>query len=282
MLDWIYYRDPKLKYKVAVIIVLILLVSSVICGAVYRSSTELRGNVRYNKIYTTSEEYKQMKKAMDSYVSSAIYNNSYKPDVAVAPTIISDDTYTYFSTSKEDITIGAKTSREGEVSNKLKLDYSVLFENALLGVYINEAGVLRAVIADNYNGDMSVGYSDSTISIKRDKGPVIGLGNSENKYNKDLRQLVKLELTASGSEEHMQKYFTQEGGEEFKYIIKHIKNSLYNNEYGIAVKFGKSKEGLIGKDRIYICIYNIGVDKGIVDIILKLDRDNKIFDIDIL
>lgn len=283
MLNWRYYRDPNLKYKVSIVVALLMAIIFIAYWISHINNTEIKGNTRFNKVRTTNNEYEQMKKVMDSFVSNNISKNvTNTPDVAVAPTIISDDTYTYINTDKDNVGAGISPNEKGKNASRLKLDYIIYFQDSLLGVYINELGVLRAIVVDKHSGNIRASYPNSAISIREDRGKIIALGNSENKYSRNLRKMVQSELNMIKVGVHTDKYFTDAGEKEFKYAMEQIKNSIYNNGYGLAIKFGKSNKNMVGKDRILICIYDIGVDKGNVDIMLKLNGDNKIFDIDIL
>lgn len=103
---------------------------------------------------------------------------------------------------------------------------------------------------------------------------------SDEEYLNNIENILTDIIKNNKYDNSMKKYFTDE---ELSEILNNVKYNNISNTYINFITIGKSDTTLGYKDRIIVQmeVYSKGI-KNYINIILKVDSDNKIFDIDII
>lgn len=284
------YTKLHEKFGVMVGIIMFYMYITIVYAGIV-SITEIKNEVRYLKLGCTEEQYKDMEKEMEKFIIGMKTEEDKPQDVAIAPTMVSDNTFAKLSENKKDIKIEVKPEVRGKTVEQLKRDSLIYMNKSLIGVYINELGILRLVRADLLeNGKIKVYETKETGTANggefREKLLFIGM-KSELSINRSIEKIINKELNDVELNRHekriLKEGFTETGKSEFVEVLNNIKLSLgETSKYNIRIESGKSKLNETGKNRIYININNIGESKGVVDIIMKVDNKNRVFDLDVI
>ena len=251
--------------------------------------------VEFNGVVTSEAQYVKLRLACKQYIEKVDIN----PDVKVAvDTVVSEETFIDKANN------GINKSYE---ENKPMTETGpIYFQDMLLLRYINDTGELKVLTAafENEKKDTIKIIKQSELKAHKDEntkeaksqldtGRIVETTNTkaitEENYLLDIGntviQMIKADTPeeVNKAEELAIRYFTVEGRKPImdgKEIGKVTDDSAISLNYAIA---GKSNIALVSKDRIYMQLKIIsGGEEVLVNIIVKLNDNLKIFDIDVI
>lgn len=246
-------------------------------------------NISFSNIDTDKGIMSLMIKSTDKMADRINNSTSNNPSIEVQPEIIPSDAFITLNAEEEVIKENVKQS--SEESSELIKSSNIYFKDAYMAQYMSPSGQFETIIAQ---------YSDDKIYIS----PRLAFENriergfnteeidgytSESKYISDIKYCI-ISLYGSNkvdndfeAQELLSKYFTVECGRDLLEQLNGYDNSQVDS-VGIGyIAPGKSDLGIEYIDRVYVQVeLSVGGKRAYVDLELKLSKQGKIFDIDIL
>ena len=238
--------------------------------------------IRFAQINNTKSEFEAMNESCTAYINK---NNTDKTKLNV-DTTINEETY-----------IDKKNSDEVmvEIEDKSMVETGPIFMQDLIIVrYINNVGEMVVVACDkdkNITEIKDIGNLECEYNIRKGGVPIEEYATSEvseSDYIGDLANTFISVLNADSEKGRREaelgaiKYFTYDSRQTLISTRDiYNKNKVHMQiEY---VKAGKSELSITNKNRVFMQIsVKNGTSVELVNIVVKLDKNNRVFDIDIL
>lgn len=260
------------------LLIIIAIISMVI------SPDSITADVVFNEITTDKHIYDEYKSQMNELIQEE--NNKMHreitPVVSVAPTIECNDNYADADSDRGNIEID-------ESDRTLLPDYFIYFQDKLLGIYVNNAGEMRVLLGYMDNNNIRIKETryiqytnDNTYRGIYMSDIIKDRPMSQDKYRKDIAQLtynIYKDTKYDEVEDSIKRFFTERTGKEYFELIQEIKGVDTNGQYEIQVDVGKTNDR--GR-AVYQRIYRYGARAEVIDIVLMVGADNKVYDICVL
>ena len=254
----------------------------------YKKVESSRVGIIFNAIDTQDSEYTTLRQACNSFREQVAVN----PDIKVrVDTIVNEEKFVDTTPGTKQLEIGSKSMVETG---------PIYFQNMLMIRYINETGELKVLTAlqdakqENkikvVNQSELKEYINQTIKTQATKATTTNTNIITEESYLYIIGITVIQLLQANTEDKINsaeemaiKYFTIDGAETVssdKEIMAINDASIVSVNYAVA---GKSDTALNNKDRVYMQI-KVG-DEGkerLIDIVLKLNSNLKIFDIDVI
>ena len=246
-------------------------------------------SININNITTKEKEYNKMKDICNTYIKSEVNEEEInKSDLVQLQTGIKINTNEIYVDNKDN----SETFNNTETtSNSAELNETgpIYFQDKLLLRYINDNGLFKIIASDNkdvYNkSELNKLFNSYTeFNEKSNTGKL-----SEEQYLQEIINIITtvLETNTKDIDKNTKKqavrYFTYNG---YKYIVA---NNAYNIENGDKLdvqvaEIGKSNINIENKDRIFIQykLTKKNKEEKLINIVVKLTQQYKVFDIDII
>lgn len=238
--------------------------------------------IKFNVISNTNEEFEVMNKACTDYLEDNITDKT-KVDV---DTTINEETY-----------IDKKSSDEVmvEVEDESMVETGPIYmQDSIIVRYINNIGEMTVLYCDKDNNISPISDlagAESDYNIRKGGVPIEEYSTSEvpeSDYLGDLANTFISVLRADTKKGRREaelgamKYFTYDSRQTL-ISTREIYNKSKSTMQIEYVKAGKSDLAITNKNRVFM---QISVKNGssieLVNIVVKLDNNNRVFDIDIL
>ena len=256
----------------------------------YLDAEKNKVGVIFETISTTEEQYKLLREACNNYIDSEFSTENADANINV-DTVVDETLYIDNGDGVKD--------RSSSTVDSLSETGPIYFQNMLMLRYINSDGTLKVVtsmIDESDNISIASQSELPSLSITTNTEDEIAADadskqefTTEKEYLDGVCETIHLMLLANSTEKIREadsksiNYFTYEG-----------KQTVFNNKKDIAlsddavietiyVAAGKSDTSKTYKDRIYTQQrVTIGENSTILNIVLKLNSNIRIFDIDII
>lgn len=280
----------------------------------YRDVEKNRVGIEFDPIVTSEDEYEALRVKCNEYISNLETSNDQNTKIDAnldVDTVVKEEQFIdglTESSSSSDSSGSSGQSTDDKNSQTLTETGPVYFQDMLMIRYISYSGDLVVVIgAYNSNGDIEIlrqGQLESNIekySGTSSSGNLDGEDSSsksldknfeylsESEYLNDLSETLEVILKAYTNEEIEEaetraiNYFTLEGKQAVFGNKKRLRIGKDAEVETIYIVAGKSVSSKSYKDRVYTQIkISVGEKSTIVNIILKLNSNLRIYDIDII
>lgn len=263
----------------------------------YLEAEKSKVGVIFDPISTTQDRYTEYREACDDYINQEFNSETADAKVDVS-TIVNEEMY-----------VDSQEQRSNTIEDDLEADSPletgpIYFQDMLMLRYMNSAGLLKVVAAIEDDGNIDVvdqpGLLEEINNVTGGSGTVDKINNleeniqentftSEVEYLRGLSEALQLMISASDAsstrdaESAAINYFTYEGKQTVFSSKQDIEISENSSIKTLFIEAGKSDSSKTYKDRIYTQ-QEITTDdtKYVVNIILKLNSNLRVFDIDLL
>lgn len=263
----------------------------------YLEAEKNKVGVIFDPISTTQDRYTEYREACDDYINQEFNSETADAKVDVS-TIVNEEMY-----------VDSQEQRSNTIEDDLEADSPsetgpIYFQDMLMLRYMNSAGLLKVVAAIEDDGNIDVvdqpGLLEEINNVTGGSGTVDKINSleeniqentftSEVEYLRGLSEALQLMILASDAsstrdaESAAINYFTYEGKQTVFSSKQDIEISENSSIKTLFIEAGKSDSSKTYKDRIYTQ-QEITTDdaKYVVNIILKLNSNLRVFDIDLL
>lgn len=229
-------------------------------------------------------ELESLEKSVNQFLISK--ESAGESDVVIIPTMISDDTYTYFMEEKERIKRNINEDVR-DLNNELMINNIVYLNNRILVILTNNTGSIVTVLAEKMGRSTDVSIYEGKCNFDSSSYRLHEI--IQGRLERDIKKLVELDWDEEDAKKNksiekiMDKYFIGDTGDTLHKFLKDIKDKMNLREYKVEVELGKTNLENKYKDRAYIRIYTTdNMEAKGVDMLVKVDKNNKIYDLDIL
>ena len=272
----------------------------------YRDVEKNRVGIEFDPIVTSEDEYEALRVKCNEYISNLETSNDQNTKIDAnldVDTVVKEEQFIDGLTESS-----SEQSTDDKNSQTLTETGPVYFQDMLMIRYISYSGDLVVVIGTyNSNGDIEIlrqGQLESNIEKYSDISSSNNLDDedsssksldknfeylSESEYLNDLSKTLEIILKAYTNEEIEEaetraiNYFTLEGKQAVFGNKKSLRIGKDAEVETVYIAAGKSVSSKSYKDRVYTQIkISVGEKSTIVNIILKLNSNLRIYDIDII
>lgn len=273
-------RFKEFKNRESIIIIALIIAAIAVFSLVVKQLTVIGGkkataemNDAINKsvkikITTTDKEFDKMTKMSEQYV------NSVKTDSSL------DNTETATETENKFVDNEASNTDDSTESQLYKITDTLYSNDFMLSTYVNSSGDIRSCIAilDKNKGKIDVRATDELSDIE-----------TANEYtrSKELKNIGKVLINIIESDskelnnETTKELFTKDS---YNDIVTNINNSIKSENVRVTfMRYNKSSLDSKYFDRVIAQVESLETTRNSkVNIIIKLDENNKIYDMDII
>lgn len=273
-------KFKKFKNRESVIIIALIIVAIAVFGLAVKQLTvigEKKATAEMNdamnksvkiKITTPDKEFDKMTKMSEQYI------NSVKTDSSVDNTEKSTETENKFVDNE------SSNTEESAESQMYKITDTLYSNDFMLSTYVNSSGDIRSCIAilDKNTDKIAVRATDELSEIE-----------TANEYtrSKELKNIGKVLINIIESDskelnnETTKELFTKDS---YNDIVTNINNSIKSENVRVTfMRYNKSSLDSEYFDRIIAQVESLETTRNSkVNIIIKLDENNKIYDMDII
>lgn len=258
--------------------------------------------IKFKRITTTEDEYERLREACNIYMEQDLADNKTKVETDIK---VEEDTFVDGNIEDSEKLKNKDNSNLSE--HTMHETGPIYFQDKLLLRYINEKGEMQVVASAlsspiETNGVVTYGKNelynifktDRLDNVLGDNGDILNVTIGENtiteqNYINDITNLfiealqTNNENMSSSFKKQALKYFTYDGYDN----ILNSKDSIKLSDKSIlevtSAEAGKSNTELFNKDRIFIQLKIVNDSSEVyTNIVVKLDKNFKVFDIDIL
>ena len=273
-------KFKNIKNRESIIIIALIIAAIAVFGLVVKQLTVIGGkkataemNDAMNKsvkikITTPDKEFNKMTKMSEQYV------NSVKTDSGL------DDTETATETENKFVDNESSNTEDSTESQLYKIADTLYSNDFMLSTYVNSSGDIRSCIAilDKNKDKIAVRATDELSDIE-----------TANEYtrSKELKNIGKVLINIIESDskelnnETTKEIFTKDS---YNDIVTNINNSIKSENVRVTfMRYNKSSLDSEYFDRIIAQVESLETTRNSkVNIIIKLDENNKIYDMDII
>lgn len=270
----------KFKNRESIIIIALIIAAIAVFGLAVKQLTVIGGkkataemNDAMNKsvkikITTSDKEFDKMTKMSEQYI------NSVKTDSSV------DNTEKATETENKFVDNESSNTEESTESQLYKITDTLYSNDFMLSTYVNSSGDIRSCIAilDKNTDKIAVRATDELSEIE-----------TANEYtrSKELKNIGKVLINIIESDskelnnETTKELFTKDS---YNDIVTNINNSIKSENVRVTfMRYNKSSLDSEYFDRIIAQVESLETTRNSkVNIIIKLDENNKIYDMDII
>lgn len=273
-------KFKKFKNRESIIIIALIIAAIAVFGLAVKQLTVIGGkkataeiNDAMNKsvkikITTPDKEFDKMTKMSEQYI------NSVKTDSGL------DDTEKSTETENKFVDNESSTTEESAESQLYKITDTLYSNDFMLSTYVNSSGNIRSCVAilDKNTDKIAVRATDELSEIE-----------TANEYtrSKELKNIGKVLINIIESDskelnnETTKELFTKDS---YNDIVTNINNSIKSENVRVTfMRYNKSSLDSEYFDRIIAQVESLETTRNSkVNIIIKLDENNKIYDMDII